>query len=1423
MREFVTRCEAAEIRAREVDVDYASHSTHVEALRETLLDTLAGVAPRASGIPFFSTVTGERLDTASLDAGYWYRNLRSTVRLEAATRALLRAGHTRFVEVSPHPILAVPITDTAQDADVAAAVIGTLRRDRGGHDQFVTSLAQAHVAGAPVRWDSLLPGARQVPLPTYRFQRQRFWLAARADTGAGAGAAGAADGTLGAAGLDAAGHPLLGASTELPGSGDLMFTGSLSAAAQPWLADHRVGGTVVVSATTLLDLALHAGGEAAGGGEADSGGKAGWGQVDELTMQAPLVVPEQGSVQLRVVLGQPDSRAGRPLVIYSRTAARAGDPWLVHASGVLRPAGDAAPASGPDGAWPPAGAIPVPLGGSYQELADRGYGYGPRFQGLRAAWRRGAEVFAEVGVPEPPGTGADRQFILHPVLLDSALHALLHLRVLGGDGMLLPFSWNSVRVHEAGARTLRVRLAPDGADTVSMVATDSGGRLVAAVGGLAFRPLRAEALAGAPAPASAPALASTGAPAAGPAPAGSLLRLEWVHLTDVSDLPAPPRCAVLRARDRCPGDPALALPGTRYAGLDQLSGELERGAPPPDLVFAACPPGPGPAGPGQAGPGQAGAMPEAVHRAAASALELVRSWLAADRLAGACLVVVTDRAFAVGDDAGESPAAVAQAAVWGLLRSAQSENPGRLILADIAGQDLASLRALPAAAVLGEPQFALRDGRVFVPRLRERTAAGGLLTLPAATPWCLDTRGGGTLDDLAPVPATRAAAPLSPGQVRISVRAAGLNFRDITVAIGLLPGERSIGIEGAGVVTEVGQDVAGIAPGDRVMGLFDGAFGPVAVADHRAIAAIPAGWSFAEAASVPVAFVTAYQCLREVADLRPGERVVVHAGTGGVGFAAVRLARHLGAEVFATASPGKWPHLRAMGLGKDHIASSRTIEFAGQFRAAMGGQGADVVLNALAGEFTDASLGLLAPGGRFVEMGKTDLRDPVRVAARWPGVSYHVYNLRDVPAADAGLALARVLALFANGRLAHPPITGYDVRDARDAFTLMNRARHVGKIVLTMPGPLDRAGTVLVTGGTGTLGGLLARHLVTTHGIRHLLLASRRGANAAGAAELMAELSGLGAEVTVVTCDVADREALERAIASVPASRPLTAVVHAAGMLDDATVESLTAERLAAVLAAKSDGAWHLHELTRHLDLAAFVLFSSVVGVLGEAGQANYAAANAVLDALARLRRASGLPAIALDWGVWAERSGMTGHLSDGDLTRLRRGGIAPLPTGDALRLFDAALGACEPVLVPVLLDRTALGGRDDPPLLRGLAMAAVPGPAGQGNGHPLASGLAGLTIAERDEALLKLVCAEAATVLGQAAAALTPDSTFRELGVDSLTGLELRNRLSNSTGLRLRASLTTDNPTPGALARFLGSALAAGENGKGKTGSTVS
>ncbi|NML55432.1 SDR family NAD(P)-dependent oxidoreductase [Streptomyces sp. R302] len=353
------------------------------------------------------------------------------------------------------------------------------------------------------------------------------------------------------------------------------------------------------------------------------------------------------------------------------------------------------------------------------------------------------------------------------------------------------------------------------------------------------------------------------------------------------------------------------------------------------------------------------------------------------------------------------------------------------------------------------------------------------------------------------------------------------------------------------------------------------------------------------------------------------------------------------------------------------------------------------------------------------------------------------------------------------------------------------------------------AGTVLITGATGALGAVLARHVVAEHGARHLLLVSRRGENAPGAAELRAELEGAGASVTVAACDVTDREALAGLLAAVPAEQPLTAVVHTAGVLDDGLIGSLTAERLDAVLRPKVDAAWNLHELTRDLDLTAFVLYSSIAGLLGTAGQANYSAGNTFLDALAAHRRAQGLPGLSLAWGLWAESSELSGGLSDVDLQRMARSGLLPLRTAEAMELFDAAPATGEAVLAVNRIDLAALrGGNGDQPLpmLRALAPAGPrrAGSASHGDAA-LAERLAPLTPAQRDAALLDLVRAQVAGVLGHAdPSAIDADRAFQELGFDSLTAVELRNRLNTASGLRLSTTLVFDHPNPGALAAHL-------------------
>ncbi|WP_157431039.1 SDR family NAD(P)-dependent oxidoreductase, partial [Actinomadura macra] len=1150
-------------------------------------------------------------------------------------------------------------------------------------------------------------------------------------------------------GLTSTEHPLLGASVELAEGGAYLLTGRLSAADGGWTAEHVVAGAVLLPGTAILEWVLRAADEAGCGG------------VEDLVLQAPLLLPESGSVRVQVVVGALAEDGRREVHVYSRPEHDPDPEWSCHAGGVLF--GQTIAAAGSlAGQWPPPDAEPIDVSGFYERAAEAGYAYGPAFQGMRAAWRHGNDLLGEVVLPE--AAGDQDGFGIHPALLDAALHTAM-LEGESAGRAWLPFAWNGVALHAVGARTVRVRASRLGErldDGLRVLVADPAGSPVLSVESLHLREVDARQL----------------HDIGGRGPRG-LLTLEW------SPLPAP------AAEGRSPAPAEWAALEDEHAGLERLAAA----EPVPSTVLATV-------------TTDAGDPQTATGRA----LELVQAWLAEPRFADARLVLVTKDAVDTEDHRVDASAA----GVWGLLRSAQLEHPGRFLLLDVDSDvDSAAVLAdaVRQAVEADESQITLRAGQVRVPRLVRATASPRLV-LPVREPaWRLFPGGAATLESVTAAAVPEALEPLRPGQVRLEVRAAGINFRDVLVALGMVPSPGGIGGEGAGIVVETGPEVANLKVGDPVMGLFAGAFGNTAIADARMVTRIPEGWGFRQAAATPVAFLTAWYGLVDLAGLRAGESVLVHAGTGGVGMAAVQIARHVGAEVFATASPAKHAVLEEMGVDAGHRASSRDLDFEDVIRSATGGRGVDVVLNALAGPFTDASLRLLGAGGRFIEMGKTDIRESDEVAAAHPGVEYQVFDLiADAGPDRIGEMLGTVTELLTAGELRGLPLEAWPLEKARDAFRHLSQARHTGKLVLDVPAPLDPNGTVLITGGTGTLGGLVAEHLVRAWDVEHLVLVSRRGADAPGAAGLVERLGGLGARVTIATADAADPAALHAVVDGIDPAHPLTGVVHAAGVVDDGVVTSLTPDRLGAVWGAKATAAATLHAATAHRRLGMFAVFSSAAATIGSPGQGNYAAANAYCDALAARRRADGLPGLSIGWGSWAPVSGMTEHLADADLARMNRLGMRAMSSERALALLDAAARHGDPHLVAIDLGDGPPGGLPAhalPPILRGLA--ATPG----GRRRPAASAaapdggvaerLAGAPKAERHRILLALVRTEAATALGHAdAGSIRPDVTFKDLGFDSLIAVELRNRLSAATGLRLPAALVFDFPDATALAAHL-------------------
>ncbi|NKY87120.1 type I polyketide synthase [Nocardia veterana] len=1012
-------------RTSRLRVSHAFHSARMEPMLAELEKAAAGVSFAAPHIPLVSDVSGGIAGEEITAPEYWVSQVRAAVRFAPGIETLVAAGVRRFLEVGPDAVLAAMTRQTLPaEIEARSAVAAAARREHDEVEQFLTLLGHAHIAGLPVDWTRLFADRRntRVSLPTYAFQHRRYWLESAAGTA-----------------RNASEHPLLTDVVRVGDRDEWLFSGRLSLRTHPWIADHTSYGVVLVPSAALMEMLLVA------------GRRIGCGTVDELTLEAPILPPAQGDVELQVLVREPDATGRRPFTFHYRLPGRDLD-WVRNGSGVLSvgqpPAHGLADVLRTE-PWPPVGAEPVDPDWIPAQVARvAGLEYGTSFLGIEAAWRRGDTIFSEVTLNQE--VSADR-FQLHPALFDMALHAGLVCLIWSDDpgdrseGKLL-FRWGATRLHTTSrVTTLRVMAVQRGSETTSVVAVDPDGNPVFSVDEVVMRSYDVGQL-------------------------RATLPDDWAGRYGL-------RWSVVE-----PGEP-VSTGRIALLGSARVPGVEERY---PDLAALAKVP----------------AVPDVVvwtefsgahdGSAAASdrvttALRTLHDWLADARFTRSRLVVTTENAAALP---GEAPDP-ASAAIWGLIRSAQTEYPDRFVLLDTAAADAAqniSAERIAAAIATGEPQVALRAGRVLAPRL-ERVTSGA------------------------------------------------------------------------------------------------------------------------------------------------GEQI---------------------------------------------------------------------------------SFG---------------------------------------------------------------------------------------------------SGTVLITGGTGGLGALLARHLVDTHGVRRLLLVSRRGETAAGAPELAEELARLGADVRIVACDVTDREAVRELLAGIPAQHPLTGIVHAAGVLDDGTFDALTGAQVDRVFAPKAAAAEYLHELTREMGLSAFVMFSSIAGILGSAGQANYAAANAFLDALAARRRAEGLPAVALAWGPWQADVGMTGGLDRAALGRLERLGLVPLDRAEGLRLFDEALAAGDASVTLVHLDtdtlRAAGSGGLVPPALRGFVRAgarSATAPAGPAPGARLHD----VPEAKRPGVVLDLVREQVAAVLGYGSPDdVGPDRGFDELGFDSLGGVEFRNRLSKATGLSLPSTLVFDHPTAREVADYVSAQIA--------------
>jgi acyl transferase domain-containing protein/acyl carrier protein len=1389
LAELSVELERRQVFNRFLQVEVPYHSPLMEPLKDELCRCLEGLQAKRPAVALYSTVTGALVQDACHGPGYWYHNIRQPVLLADAVDRILDDGHTIFLELGPHPVLAGSINESMTRRGIHGGAIASLRRGQQEALTMAQAVGSLYTSGCSIDWNGLHPEPRRhVRLPTYPWQREKYWSEAEISM---------------ADRISNAVHPLLGVPLSLPVS---TWECELSANVAPYLADHVIEGLPVLPATAYVEagLALHA--------LIDGGG--GRSTLEDVEFTKALIVDPRNNVRLQ---WNYDEKT-RECRVYSRPFGDKGV-WTHHAKARL-----ASASSGP------APQIDLEtlkaccgqhLDGAelYGRLRAHGLEYGPAFQRVREVWRRPGEVVARLDATLADETN-DAAYRLHPALLDACFQSIFATLDDATDeaaGLVyVPVRIQQIRYFGKPTATCwchgQLTSKSRSAIEANLVLCDADGHTLAQVKGLRCSAIRAGKTDDARwaqwaysfAWEQGPPVASAGEPG------------RWLLFIDRQGVGS------LLAEWLCRDGASAAIQVVRAGAL-------------PRPALSAAVPIPG---------GDRTAMAELVDRIGPKGLRGVVYLWGLDLPEGGGDPTGTDGAIdalhllqALGETLG-SPAprvyvvtrgaqqvtpdeplgGLRQAPLVGLCRVAACEHPSlRSTAIDVESTgdldlDAVGQLASELLANSAEDDVALRRAGRYVHRLQrapvqqfEENAATARLIAPAnGHAFRLEVATPGTTDSLRFRQIERREP--GPGEVEVKIEAAGLNFKDVLKVLGVLP-ERAIehtfhgnrmGMEAGGVIARVGSGVHDYQVGDAIVASMRDCFSSHVTLPTAELFAVsrPTKLSALDAAALPVTYITAYYGLHKVARLAPGETVLIHAAAGGVGLAAIQVARWLGADILATAgSEEKRDYVR--GLGIEHVWDSRNLDFADGVMAVTGGRGVDVVLNSVPGETFLKSLSLLAPYGRFIDIGKRDIVEngqmPMLPFER--ALTFTALDLDRMTAERPDVVrslLQEVCGLVEAGHLGRLPIKVFPPAHAAEAFRYMALSKQIGKIVFDMDDteglsllpatdrerPFRADATYLITGGCGGFGLELAEWLAA-EGARYLVLAGRRGAATPAAQQVVEALTAQGVSVMASATDVAREADVVGLLAEIADKMPpLAGVFHLAAVLDDALLTNLDGARLRTVMAPKALGAWLLHEHTRDLPLDYFVLFSSASAWLGNVGQASYVAANAFLDALAQHRRAMGLPATSISWGaigqvgMAAEREQAAEHLARMGVRTIPPGAATEAlghvlrwrPTGIALMDMDwsrwriHALAESVPRFSPVLPDAAA-GSSHTGSELRALLLATPP--------------------EARVEKLAAVIAELVADTLHMPSDKVDVNQPLSTLGVDSLVGMELQTSIS--------------------------------------------
>ncbi|CBL44578.1 Erythronolide synthase, modules 3 and 4 [gamma proteobacterium HdN1] len=1412
---------AVDVDARLLVVSHAFHSGMMQPMLESFRKVAESITYKPAMYTLVSSVSGCVNQGEMSTAAYWVDHVRRTVLFVNALKELATLKINLCLEIGPGATLtSLAQQSLGQDGYI---FVHSLRARQDASRQFNLAVAQLYARGVDIHWKNFdAPYARQrVAVPCYAFDRKRYWLGDN-DNGMISGS--------GNIGHDT-GNVLM--MLQSPMSDDVFFENAFGGRHPFNLDDHRLYDVVVAPGAFHLANTLLCARDAFGDKPV---------KLDDVVFPEPLII--EGDKKRRLHYGfkkitTKDGAENYEVKGFSRPDEKGAErDWTLHCSM------NVTPCSGPDTqqVLTAQDIEQIQARAShhfsgqmfYDEMWKVGYQLGSQFRWIAEFWRRPGEALTRLRLPE--SALEQGKYLIHPGLMDSCFQSSALATMYEEfdsstvDAIYIPFALENFHFFQKPTTTLWChvkiknppedpRAAPESFSHTIQVYDDQGNILID-VETLHSKRAPKEALLRA--------LRKDAQDShyeihwkSGNIPADQELRALPDTLLVIGDNNslAATLCAELQSR-RVNAVQVVCKAGCSYTHKSSYTHENGKATLNPEdggqwmaLIQSL-------GGIAKLG-GLVYVAPEAeLHREAEIMdLELqlftpiLNMLKALQLLSGSTsprLWCVTRNAVtAQRSDTGLNPV---HTALTGFGKVLDMEHPEyAAVLIDVDGEsDERTARAIITELQLPakEKQVALRRGSRWVARLARTGIAAQGMPIPPA-PYRLIIEKKGTFEDLKFVPFKP--RELGSTQVTVKVLSAGLNFRDVMGVLNVYPGEAGpLGGECIGEIIELGKEVTRYKMGDVVMiPLTESCMSTQTFAEEALICRVPRNLSLNEASTLPVVYCTALHGLKNLAQLKKGERVLIHAGAGGVGMAAIHIAKHIGAEVFATASEKKRDYLRKLGV--EHVFDSRSLDFAQDIRRVTGGAGVDVVLNSLAGDFITTSMALLNPGGRFIEIGKADLWTQDRVKAFRDDIAYEAFDLVIVtlqnPLALKSL-MDEVVENVEAGHYQPLPYTVFKHKEAMEAFRYMAQGKHIGKILIN---PDDAAITVkrdrsyLITGASGGLGMLFSKWMAE-QGAGEIILAARRDVRELDAPGVAA-IEALGAKVTTLKADTADRESVRAMIESVQKNcLPLAGILHAAGVLADAFVVNQDVASFRKVMGPKLAGAWYLHEETQHLPLEMFVMFSSLSSMLGAPGQANYAASNAFLDGLAAYRRAKGLPAIAVNWGPWAE----VGMAANSQVeANAEASGVHLIPPADGLSWFAQVLQTNPVQRGLMLIDWAALANLSGsiPAFLSELDVKASVGLDAnlQKMADEFRTSLADAPIDERTSMLIDKICEQIKRVMGlDESDSINPNQPLQELGLDSLMAVELRNILCALIGKQLPATLMFKYPTVASLSTFL-------------------